>query len=47
VFCDDGTVADEKESDGDEHENDEEDTSAHEKSGLGLAWLGIEELVWV
>jgi len=32
---------------GDEDENDMEDTSGHEKSGVRLAWLGLEELVSV
>jgi hypothetical protein len=37
VFCDDGRVVDEKEGDGDEDENDVEDTSGYEKSGVRLA----------
>jgi len=32
---------------GDEDENDMEDTSGYEKSGVRLAWLGIEDLVSV
>ena len=27
-------------------ENNVEDTRAHEKSGVQLAWLGWEDLVW-
>jgi hypothetical protein len=34
VFCDDGRVVDEKERDRDEDENDVEDTSGYEKSGV-------------
>jgi len=30
---------------GDEDENDMEDTSGYEKSGVRLAWLGLEDLV--
>jgi len=30
---------------GDEDVNDMEDTSSYEQSGVGLAWLGLEELV--
>jgi hypothetical protein len=37
VFCDDRRVVDEKESHGDEDENNLEDTSGYEKSGLRLA----------
>jgi len=37
VFCDDGRVVDMKERDGDEDENDVEDTSRYEKSGVRLA----------
>jgi hypothetical protein len=37
VFCDDGRVVDEKERDGDEDENDVEDKSGYEKSGVRLA----------
>jgi len=36
VFCDDGRVVDEKVRDEDEDENDVEDTSGYEKSGVGL-----------
>jgi len=32
---------------GDEDENDMEDTSGYEKSGVRLAWLGWEDLVSV
>jgi hypothetical protein len=32
---------------GDEDENDMEDMSGFEKSGLPLAWLGLEDLVSV
>jgi len=32
---------------GDEDENDIEDTSGYEKSGVQLAWLGREDLVLV
>jgi len=32
---------------GDEDENDMEDTSGYEKSGVRLAWLGSEDLVLV
>jgi len=32
---------------GDEDENDVEDTSGPEKSGVRLAWLGVEDLVLV
>jgi len=32
---------------GDEDENDMEDTSGYEKSGVKLAWLGWEDLVSV
>jgi len=34
MFCDDGKVVDEKERDGDQHENDVEDTSGYAKSGV-------------
>jgi len=44
-FSNDGRVVDEKERDGDEAENDMEDTSQPEKSGVRLAWLGSEDLV--
>jgi len=38
VFCDDGRVVDEKKREiGDEDENDMEDTSSYEKSGVRLA----------
>jgi len=37
VFCDDGRVVNEKERDGDEDENDVEDASGYEKSGVRLA----------
>jgi len=37
VFCNDGRVVDEKERDRDEDENDVEDTSGYEKSGVRLA----------
>jgi len=37
VFCDDDRVVDKKERDGDDDENDEEDTSGYEKSGVQLA----------
>jgi len=47
VFCDDRSVEDEKEGDGDDDENDVEDTSGYEKLGLRVAWLGIEDLVLV
>jgi hypothetical protein len=47
VFCDDGRVVIEKERDEDEHENDVEDTSGYEKSGVQLALLGWEDLVSV
>jgi len=43
VFCDDGK---EREM-GDEDGNDTEDTSGYEKSGVWLAWLGLEDLVLV
>jgi len=32
---------------GDEDDNDIEDTSGYEKSGVRLAWLGLEDLVSV
>jgi len=32
---------------GDEDENNMEDTSSYEKSGVRLAWLGLEDLVSV
>jgi len=32
---------------GDEDENDVEDTRRYEKSGVRLAWLGLEDLVSV
>jgi len=32
---------------GDEDENDMEDTSGYEKSGVRLAWLGSEDLISV
>jgi len=32
---------------GDEDENDMEDTSGYEESGVRLAWLGFEDLVSV
>ena len=32
---------------GDEDENDMEDMSGYDKSGEGLAWLGLEDLVSV
>jgi len=32
---------------GDEDENDVEDTSGYDKSGVQLAWLGLEDLVSV
>ena len=32
---------------GNEDENDMEDTSHYEKSGVRLAWLGLEDLVLV
>jgi len=32
---------------GDEDENNMEDTSGYEKSGVRLAWLGVEDLVSV
>jgi len=32
---------------GDEDENDMEDTSGYEKSGVRLAWLALEDLVSV
>jgi hypothetical protein len=35
--CDDGRVVDKKEGDGEEDENDMEDTSSYEKSGVRLA----------
>jgi len=41
--CDDGRVVDKKEWDGDEDESDMEDTSGYEKSGVRLAWLGVEK----
>ena len=41
--CDDGRVVDKKERDEDEDESDMEDTSGYEKSGVRLAWLGVEE----
>jgi hypothetical protein len=47
VFCDDGKVVDNKERDGEEDENDVEDTSGHEQSGVQLAWLGWADLVSV
>jgi len=34
VYCDDGSVVNEKQRDGDEDENDVEDTSRYEKSGV-------------
>jgi len=37
VFYDDGRVVDEKERDGDEDENDVEDMSGYEKSGVRIA----------
>jgi hypothetical protein len=37
VFCDDGRVMDEKERHGDEDENDVEDISRYDKSGVRLA----------
>jgi len=37
VFCNDGRVVHEKERDVDENENDVEDTSGNEKSGVKLA----------
>jgi hypothetical protein len=37
VFCDDGKVVDNKERDAEEDENDVEDTSGHEQSGVQLA----------
>jgi len=47
VFCDDGRVVDEKERDEDEDENDVEDTSGCERSGVRLARFGWEDLVSV
>ena len=47
MFCDDDRVVDEKERDGDQDENDVEDTSGYEKSGVRLAGLGWEDLVLV
>jgi len=44
--CNDGRVVDEKEM-GDEDENDMEDTSGPEKSGVQLAGFGLEYLVSV
>jgi len=44
-FCDDSRVVDEKERDGDGDENDVEDTSRYEISGVLLAWLDWEDLV--
>ena len=32
---------------GDEDENDVEDTSGYEESGVQTAWLGSEDLIWV
>ena len=32
---------------GDEDENDMEDTSGYDKSGVRLAWIGLEDLVSV
>jgi len=32
---------------GDEDENDMENTSEYEKSGVRLAWLGWEDVIWV
>ena len=32
---------------GDEDGNDMEDTSKYEKSGVPLAWLGLDDVVWV
>jgi hypothetical protein len=36
VFCDDGRIVEEKERDGDEDENNVENTSGYEKSGVRL-----------
>jgi hypothetical protein len=47
VFCDDGRVLDKKERLEDYDGNNMEDTSRYEKSGLRLAWLGLEDLVSV
>jgi len=47
VFCDDGRVMNKKERAGDVDENDVEDTSGYEKSGVRLALLGWEDLVSV
>jgi hypothetical protein len=47
VFCDGGRVVNEKDRDGDEDENNGEDTSGYEKSGVRLASLGCEDIISV
>jgi len=47
VFCNDGTVVDKKERDGNEVENNVEDKSRDEQSGVRLAWMGWDALVLV
>jgi len=45
VFCNDSRVLDEKKRNGDEDENDMENTSGHEKSGVQQACLGWKDFV--
>ena len=42
MFSDDGKGVDKKARDGDEDENNVEHRSGYEKSGVRLAWFGLE-----